>query len=129
MTAAAANAAMTIPTMAPVLRLDFARPGSTGKKAWGKNVSSLLNNCYNCWIASWQHFVVVHLIKKAPYVMDTSTTVPSKSCSVPNYSFKIFIFFQSSKKGVILLFVDLAILYSIQCLFFIVSQENCWMLY
>jgi hypothetical protein len=64
MTAAAANAAMTIPTMAPVLRLDFARPGSTGKKAWEKNVSSLLNNCYNCWIASWQHFVVVHLIKK-----------------------------------------------------------------
>lgn len=28
--AAAANAAMTIPTMAPVLRLDFARSGNTG---------------------------------------------------------------------------------------------------
>lgn len=28
--AAAANAATTIPTMAPVLRLDFARSGNTG---------------------------------------------------------------------------------------------------
>jgi hypothetical protein len=30
-TAAAAHAAMTTPTMAPVLKLDFARGGSTGK--------------------------------------------------------------------------------------------------
>jgi hypothetical protein len=40
-TAAAANAAMTIPTMAPVLRLDLARRGSTGKKAWEKCELSL----------------------------------------------------------------------------------------
>jgi hypothetical protein len=32
---------MTTPTMAPVLKLDFARRGSTGKNAW-ENVSSII---------------------------------------------------------------------------------------
>jgi hypothetical protein len=40
-TAAAANAAMTIPTTAPVLRLDLERRGNTGKKAWKKCELSL----------------------------------------------------------------------------------------
>ena len=61
--AAAANAAMTIPTVAPVLRLDFVRRGSTEKKAW-EHVSSLFNNCTTAAYQAGNTFVVVTFDKE-----------------------------------------------------------------